>query len=256
MEIDFTPQSPPTAAYRRLLPQASGAVLFLHGITGSPAAWNPIARALGQQGVSVSVPLLPGHGTRWQELNRTGWDSWVTTAADELRELRSAHERVVVAGLSMGGALALALGAQTSSAAALVLVNPALFIDSPLAPGLQVLKHVVRSVPAIGNDIAHPDRDEHAYARTPVTAVASFAAAQTTLRESLWRVECPVTLLVSGRDNVVGPRSLAVLRSRLPHPPRTLSLRRSHHVATLDHDAPLIAEVILAAARGEDRSTG
>ncbi|WP_309130295.1 alpha/beta fold hydrolase [Brevibacterium sp.] len=249
MEIDFTPQSPATAAYRRRVPQASEAVLFLHGITGSPAAWTPIARALGDEGVSVSVPLLPGHGTRWQELNRTGWDAWIDSAAEELRELRSTHEKVIVAGLSMGGALALSLGTQKNSADALVLVNPALVIDSPLASGLQLLKHVVRSVPAIGNDIAHPGRDEYAYDRTPVAAVASFAAAQRGLRERLWRIECPVTVLVSGRDNVVGPRSLALLRSRLPRPPRVVSLRRSHHVATLDHDAPRIAEVILDAAR-------
>ncbi|MDN5547839.1 MAG: alpha/beta fold hydrolase [Rhodococcus sp. (in: high G+C Gram-positive bacteria)] len=245
MEIDYSPQSVPTAPYRQIAPDSESAVLFLHGITGSPAAWFPIARALSDHGVSVSVPLLPGHGTRWQDLNATKWSDWLDAAKAELSALSQTHSRVVVAGLSMGGALALALGADDSPPTELVLINPALYIDSPLTPLLPVLKHFVASVPAIGGDIAHPERCEFAYDRTPVAAIASFASAQSKLRNDLWRVECPVTLFISGSDGVVGPRTLRTLRSRLPTAPAIRALRRSRHVATLDNDADTIAEVIL-----------
>ncbi|HCG56206.1 MULTISPECIES: alpha/beta fold hydrolase [Brevibacterium] len=255
MEIDYSPQPVPTAPYRQIAPDSASAVLFLHGITGSPAAWFPIARGLSHHGISVSVPLLPGHGTRWQDLNATTWSDWLDAANAELKTLSRTHSRVVVAGLSMGGALALALGASDLPPDELVLVNPALYIDSPLTPILPVLKHVVASVPAIGGDIAHPDRCEYAYDRTPVAAIASFASAQRTLREDLWRIECPVTLFVSGRDGVVGPRTLRTLRSRLPQRPTILSLRRSKHVATLDVDADIIAEAILEKATSADRAT-
>ncbi|GAA1868451.1 alpha/beta hydrolase [Brevibacterium marinum] len=249
MEIDYSPQSVPTAPYRQMAEESDTAVLFLHGITGSPAAWFPIARALSVRRLSVSAPLLPGHGTRWQDLNATTWSDWLEAARVEFDALSREHSRVVVSGLSMGGALALALGAGDSSPAELVLVNPALHIDSPLTPFLPVLKHVVSSVPAIAGDIAHPDRCEYAYDRTPVAAIASFASAQRRLCEDLWHVECPVTLLVSGRDGVVGPRTLRTLRAHLPRRPEIVSLRRSQHVATLDNDAELIAEVILTKAR-------
>lgn len=245
MEIDYSPQSVPTAPYRQIAPASASAVLFLHGITGSPAAWFPIARAIHGEGISVSVPLLPGHGTRWQDLNATTWADWLDAATAELAALSRTHSRVVVAGLSMGGALALALGAGEEPPDELVLINPALYIDSPLTPVLPVLKHVVASVPAIAGDIAHPDRCEYAYDRTPVAAIASFASAQKTLRDDLWRIECPVSLFVSGRDSVVGPRTLRTLRSRLSQPPQIVSLRRSRHVATLDNDADTIAEAIL-----------
>lgn len=249
MEIDFSPQSVPTAPYRQMAPDSPTAVLLLHGITGSAAAWFPIARALAAEGVSVSVPLLPGHGTTWQELNTTGWKDWLDAAEAELSSLQESHAHVVVAGLSMGGALALALGAVASPPAAIMLVNPALYVDSPLTPALPLLKHVVASVPAIGGDIAHPGRDEYAYDRTPIAAVASFAFALGSLREDLWQIDRPVTLFVSGRDNVVSPRTLRTLRSRLPHAPTVVSLRRSRHVATLDFDADIIAEAVLSTAR-------
>ncbi|WP_193070563.1 MULTISPECIES: alpha/beta hydrolase [unclassified Brevibacterium] len=255
MEIDYSPQSVPTAPYRQIVPDSSSAVLFLHGITGSAAAWFPIARSISQYGISVSVPLLPGHGTRWQDLNATTWSDWLDAARAELKALSQTHSRVVVAGLSMGGALALALGAGDSPPDELVLINPALYIDSPLTPLLPALKHFVASVPAIAGDIEHPDRCEYAYDRTPVAAIASFASAQKTLREDLWRIECPVTLFVSGRDAVVGPRTLRSLRSRLPQRPTILSLRRSKHVATLDNDAHTIAEVIGQKVASSDRAS-
>lgn len=236
--------------------QGSGdvGVLLLHGITGSPAAWRPIAEALAADGTGVHVPLLPGHGTSWQELNRHGWSDWRRAAASALTEMRSRHAKVVVAGLSMGGALALELAAGGDTADgvdALVLVNPSLRIDGAAAALLPLLARFVPSIDAIGNDIARPGEEEHAYPRTPLRAVASLAAGQKGLRGRLWRVSVPTTLCVSGRDNVVGPWSSRLLRATLLRAPgeerlRVVPLRRSLHVATLDYDDHVILQEIRA----------
>lgn len=257
MEIDFTPQSVPTAPYRSLESHSSTAVLLLHGVTGSPAAWFPIARALADEGLDVSVPLLPGHGTSWTDMDSTTWADWLRAASTELGRLQADHDRVIVAGLSMGGALALTLGAAEAPPDGIVVVNPCLHIDSPLASYLPLLKHVIRTIPAIGGDIAHPGRNEFAYDRTPLAPLASFFQALSVLREDLWKVEVPVTALISGQDNVVGPKSLRTLRSRLPRRPQILALRRSRHVATLDYDAPAIVEAILlrVSTRGHETSS-
>ena len=251
MEIDFTLRPDPAAAYRSLGAGSSVAVLFLHGLTGSPVVWVPIARALAAEGIDVSVPQLPGHGTSWQEMGLTAWSDWLGDARTELGRLRADHDRVIVAGLSMGGSLALALAAAEGAPDEIIVVNPALYVDSPFAPLLPVLRHVVRTIPSIGGDIAHPDRDEYAYERTPVAPLATFHRALKTLREDLWKIDCPVTAMISGEDNVVGPRTLRALRSGLPRPPHILALRRSRHVATLDFDAHTIAEAVLAKVRTE-----
>ncbi|SDS70806.1 carboxylesterase [Brevibacterium siliguriense] len=251
MEIDFTLRQDPTAAYRSLGGGSSAAVLFLHGITGSPVSWVPIARAIADEGIDVSVPLLPGHGTTWQDMIATGWADWLGEARTELGRLQADHDRVVVAGLSMGGALALALASAEGAPDEVIVVNPALYVDSPFAPLLPVLKHFVRTIPSIGGDIAHPDRDEYAYDRTPLAPMATFHRALSIVREDLWKIDCPVTAMISGEDNVVGPRTLRALRSDLQHPPRTVALRRSRHVATLDFDANTIAEAVLQAVRTE-----
>lgn len=225
------------------------AVLLLHGITGSPASMRPLAREIAARtGAAVDVPLLAGHGTHWRDLARTTWHDWVADAHSAYNRLAADHASVTVAGLSMGGALAVELGASAvPQPHALVLINPALYVDSPLASLLPVLGRVIPSIPAIGNDIAMPGADERAYPRTPLRAMASFHSSLPQLRDRLWHIECPVTVCLSANDGVVGPRSARVLRSRLPRPPRIVALRRSRHVATLDYDADLIATEVTAA---------
>ena len=165
-------------------------VLFLHG-SPVPVSWVPIARAIAAEGIDVSVPLLPGHGTTWQDMDSTGWADWLGEARTELGRLQADHDRVIVAGLSMGGALALSLAAAEASPDEIIVVNPALYVDSPFAPLLPVLKHFVRTIPSIGGDIAHPDRDEYAYDRTPLAPMASFHRALTTVRETCGRSTAP-----------------------------------------------------------------
>src|SRR3954469_1189743 len=84
-------------------------VLLVHGYTGSPASMKPWARALADQGYAVEVPLLPGHGTRWQDLNQVAWADWYAEAEAAFDRLRATCDAVVVAGLSMGGCLVLRL---------------------------------------------------------------------------------------------------------------------------------------------------
>ena len=46
-------------------------VLVSHGFTGSPFSMRPWAQHLADAGYTVRLPRLPGHGTRWRELNTT-----------------------------------------------------------------------------------------------------------------------------------------------------------------------------------------
>ena len=230
------------------------ALLLLHGFTGNPSSVRPIAESLVDTGSTLSVPLLPGHGGTWRELARTGWADWSAAALEAFDRLASRHPAVVVAGLSMGGALSLEVGSQRTPAS-IVAINPALFVDSPAAPLLPVLKHILPTTASIGGDIEKPGAVEDANDRTSVRAAASLHAGLRGLREHLWRIDAPVTVCVSGRDGVVAPRSLRALRSGLPQRPRIVALRRSRHVATLDYDAPIIEQTIraaLAAAAGDD----
>ena len=100
-------------------------VLLCHGFPGAPGSMRGWADHLVAAGYSVRLPLLPGHGTRWQDANRTTFDDWLAEVTREFQELTSTCRAVVVCGLSMGGTLTLRLAELYPDAmAGIVLVNP------------------------------------------------------------------------------------------------------------------------------------
>ena len=219
-------------------------VLLLQGFTGSPASMRPWGQHLAAEGLGVAVPRLPGHGTTWQECNRTRWADWYGEAERSFEKLRADCDQVVVGGLSMGGSLALRLAADLGrEVAGLVLVNPAVHTDRKDVRALPVLQHLVPSFPGITDDIKKEDVHEHGYDRTPLKAAASMMVGWKALREDLPRVTQPLLMFVSREDHVVDPSSARMIRARVSS--RDLVervLENSYHVATLDNDAPIIFE--------------
>lgn len=86
-------------------------VLCLHGLTASPAEVRWLGEYLAGQGCAVYGARLAGHGTDYRDLRRTRWQDWYASALDGYHLLRGQCDQVVVAGLSMGGVLALLMGA-------------------------------------------------------------------------------------------------------------------------------------------------
>lgn len=218
----------------------STGVVVSHGFTGSPHGVRAWAQSLAEAGFAVRMPLLPGHGTSWQELARTRWLDWHGALDDAYLDLAGECRHVVVAGLSMGGALALRIAA-TRPVAGAVVVNPGLVIDDPRAPLAGVLKFVLRSTPAIGNDILKADVDEGAYLRTPVAAAHELNRMFKDTVRLLPRITAPVRVYRSAVDHVVSDKSITVLRRGLTQAPlEVIRLENSYHVATMDNDAPAI----------------
>lgn len=221
-------------------------VLVLHGFTGSPRTVRPWAEHLAAAGLTVRVPLLPGHGATWKELAATGWTDWYGAAEQAFADLSTRCDQVFVAGISMGGCLAFRLAeTQGDRVSGLVVVNPSLAGDNPLIPLAPVLKYVIRALPSIGGDIKKPGAQEGANKKTPVAAVATLPKMWKTTAAGLAAVTQPVLVFRSTVDHVVGPASMKVLTTALPGA-EVRPLGNSYHVATLDNDAPEIFDGSLA----------
>jgi carboxylesterase len=203
---------------------------------------RPWAEDLAARGYAVEMPLLPGHGTRWQDLNRTTWADWVATVEGAYDKLAAENDAVVAVGLSMGAALCLRLAADKGEGlAGLCLVNPAVDTLRKDVKALPVLKHVVPAFPGIANDIKKPGADEHGYPMTPLKAAASMFAGYAELRRDLPRITIPVLFFRSAEDHVVDISSSRALNAGLSSKDfEERVLEDSYHVATLDNDAPTI----------------
>ncbi|MBJ7903283.1 alpha/beta hydrolase [Streptomyces sp. NPDC003656] len=223
-------------------------VLLCHGFTGSPQSLRPWAEHHAAHGLTVSLPLLPGHGTRWQDMAATTWADWYATLDRELRQLSERCSQVFVAGLSMGGALSLALAARHGDRiAGVVVVNPANRVHGLSAYALPVARHLVPSTKGIASDIAKEGAEELGYDRVPLHAAHSLRESLRRLDGELPRVTQPLLLLRSARDHVVPAADSARVLSRVSSTDVTeIVLEQSYHVATLDHDADRIFEESLA----------
>jgi carboxylesterase len=225
----------------------SHGVLVLHGFTGNPQSMRPLAEALAASGLTVELPLLPGHGTSLEDMLPTRWEDWSATAADEYGSLAARCERVAVAGLSMGGTLACWLAEHHPEIAGIAVVNPLVQApDHEFRLGISSLVEAGTDVfDAIGSDIKKEGVVEAAYPGTPLAAVLSLFDGVDTVRARLGEIHCPTLLFSSREDHVVEPVSGDVLAASVGGPLERVHLENSYHVATLDWDAALIEERVV-----------
>lgn len=102
----------------------SHGVLLLHGFGDTPQTLRLLAQELHASGYDVVAPLLPGHGRNVESFMRSRRGDWLACARVEFARMRATHQSVSLAGLSMGGALAAILAAETPDTPALVLMAP------------------------------------------------------------------------------------------------------------------------------------
>lgn len=216
--------------------------LLVHGFTGTPQGMRDWGQHLADEGLTVRVPRLPGHGTTVQEANLTTWHDWYAEVERSFLELTEACDQVFVMGLSMGATLAVRLAEQQGDAVSgLVVVNPSLLTKRLDRFALPLLRLAVPTWAGIGSDIKKPGQIELAYERIPVKAAYSLSKLWVTTRADLAKVTQPVLVFRSTEDHVVEPDSCAMLLAKVASTDvHEVLLEDSYHVATLDNDAPAI----------------
>lgn len=222
-------------------------VLVLHGFTGNPQSVRPLAEAVAAAGHTVEMPLLPGHGTRVEDMLDTTWADWSAAAEEAYADLAARTRVVVVAGLSMGGSLTCWLATRHPEVAGIICVNPAAqappetreLVRSMLDAGEEVM-------PGIASDVADPDSPESAYPETPLRPLLSLLEAAAEVQPELATIRCPLLLFTSPEDHVVPPADSDVLAAAVSGPVERISCDRSYHVATIDYDKDLIIDRSLA----------
>ncbi|WP_432564402.1 alpha/beta hydrolase [Kineococcus sp. SYSU DK003] len=219
-------------------PRPRTGVLVLHGFTATPLTVAGWAEEFAAAGFDVEVPLLPGHGTTVADCDRTTWADWLDAARTALHRL--ANERVVVAGTSMGGGLALRLAQlEPDRVHGLVLANPAVALHPARALAVATLGRVLPGWPAIAGDLCDPDVEVLAYDRTPLRALVSQTGGWRDVRRDLGLVRQPVLLLRSRVDHVVPALSARTVLAGIASQDVTeVVYANSFHELTSDRDAP------------------
>src|SRR5262249_40219942 len=104
-------------------------------------------------------------------------------------------------------------------------------------------------IPGVGNDVADESVQELAYDQVPLKALLSLFDASDELQPLLASITCPALIMNSPNDHVVPAAASDHLAGALGGPVARVTLERSFHVATIDHDKDLIAREAVAFAK-------
>ena len=156
--------------------------------------------------------LLPGHGTRVGDLARTNWSQWVAATGAALAEMQRQCRKVAVVGYSLGGTLALyAAATAPRPPQCLVTLAAAVELADRRAPLARWVSPLVRYLPA-----ARVDGSVAGYDTLPVRSVAETLALTAATRRQLPGLDTPLLVVQGERDDVVHPRSAAIIRELVP----------------------------------------
>lgn len=196
-------------------------VLLLHGYTGSPWEVRPLLQIFDDLGWSHALPVLKGHGTSVDDLEKTTWRDWLQAATEAAEWLAERCDRLHLVGLSMGGLLAATLVQHDVGApwVSCVLLAPALTLGAPteLAIGLMQQvgwpQRIGKDPPKLARNLLPP-----AYWQIPVAQTASMLELAVQVRSTRHPSSVPMLVLHGSLDRTVPMRrTRKFVRTAFPH---------------------------------------
>lgn len=207
IKVDDKPRELAAVLPFELLPDAENCagrarigVLLSHGLSDSPFSMRDPAQALQAACYQVRVVLLPGHGTKSEDLLHVSRDDWRMTFRNAADEFSKEVDVMYVGGFSTGGALAAEYAWQHSeSVAGAILFSPVFKVNSSidwLSPWLAMVKDWLDN---------YPSDDFAKYASIPLPAIAQVYKLSKEVRNLILDnpKQLPVFIALSEDDQTV-----------------------------------------------------
>jgi len=209
--------------------------LLIHGFTATKAEVRLLAEKLHKDGFTIAGPLLPGHGTHPDDLNRATWQMWLEKVKHTYEELLRATDRIFVIGDSMGALLAIELAVQHPEVAGLMLFAPAIKVKGLwkahlLAPFKAYLQKS-------NNDDGLPWKGYNVY---PLKGAVEFHKLQRHTQNQLSKITQPTLVFTGQHDHTIAPDSSQLILDNITSDvKRHIHLEDSPHCILLDHELNL-----------------
>lgn len=238
---------------RRLFGEPPPAVLLIHGLTATTAEVRLLGQRLHQAGCAVAGPLLPGHGTHPDDLNRVRWQDWDCVVEDAYQALRqenpdAAAQRLFVGGESTGALLALLLASRHPEIAGLLIYAPALRLTLRADQAL-LLRLMAPFVPALPkpNFPSNPEMPWQGYAVNPLKGTLQLLRLQQVVTRLLPQIRQPILIMQGRKDLTVHPTVPEFIYDHVASPLKEIYwMEDSTHCVILDRELDQVTQLTLA----------
>lgn len=220
---------------------SSTGVLICHGFGGTPQSIRALGEQFASKGFTVFGLRLKGHGTHYEDLERSTYLDWIKSIEDAFEFLKKQVREVFVIGQSMGGTLTLYLASKHPEIKGIILINAAM----TTIPTFEAFKNKTepRYINEEKPDIKAKDAYEITYNKTPIESINQLLVLMQKTKNELANVRCPILAFKSAHDHVVPPKNTDFIIDHTRSKHKTvIPLFNSYHVASLDYEKEFIAE--------------
>ena len=177
-------------------------VLLAHGFEASPNEVRELAEYLAQRNITVYAVRLKGHGTNVKDLDNAKWQEWYNDYENGYNELSKITKKIVVAGHSLGGAIALRLAEQKDTAGVISLASP-IGLKDKRAKNAWLIKYFKKYE---ARNITEEEK-KYYYDKYSAAAVEQFVNFIEVYKQNLSEITEPVLIIQLSNDNQIDSNS-------------------------------------------------
>ncbi len=245
------------------------AVLLIHGLTGTPTEMRFLGKGLASHGFTVHGCQLAGHCGSEEDLLVTRWPDWYASVERAYADLRRKHDTVFVAGLSMGGLLAMHLAAShPGEIKGLGILSATLRYDGWAIPRLSFLLPFFLHTPLglryrFVENFPYGIKDDRLRQRVVANMTAGNSAEAGNLgmtghslrqllslvdvvKREMPEIETPALIIHAKYDDVASRRNPDYIKRHLGGPAELLLLEDSYHMITVDKQRHEVVRALAA----------
>jgi carboxylesterase len=222
-------------------------VLLVHGFTGTPKEMRWMGEYLAGKCYSVLAPRLAGHATQIEDLNRVHWSDWLHSVEDGYHLLKGAADKIVIAGLSMGGILSLIFAAKYKVEGVISMSTPYELPSDPRVKLLPLLWRIIPTAPKGESDWQDPTpvTDHVDYPFYPTKAIIQLNTLVAEMQAALPKITAPALLIHSRIDGGVAFENMQKIHTKLGSQDKnTFTVENSGHVIIRDLEKERVFEAV------------
>jgi esterase/lipase len=193
-------------------------VILIHGYTGGPSDFATLPEVLHERfNAAVHCPVLPGHGTRVEDLLGLRHEDLYGGVEAHLQQSLRENKRVVLVGLSLGAQAALYLASKypVAGVVAIATTHGLLFpFNIPGAGLLRFYRRIWKKV--LSAEDREARRNAVYYDAMPIDGLFVSRALRALLNARARRIHQPVLFVHSAHETLGSPRAVERLAKEIP----------------------------------------